>query len=53
MVKQNSKRMSRATKKIVYNMDILRQTAGMVVSKIVVDTFASLFKCTMVGRSSA
>ena len=33
-------------------MDIVRQVACMVVSPIMVDTFASLFNCTKVGRSS-
>ena len=32
-------------------MDILRQTACMVVNPIMVDNFASLFNCTTVGRS--
>ena len=38
--------------RIGYNIDILRQTARMVVNPIMVDNFASLFDCTTVGRSS-
>ena len=39
-------------KKTGYNVDILRQTACMVINPILVDNFASLFDCTTVGRSS-
>ena len=39
-------------KKIGYNMNILRQTACMVVNPIMLDNFASLFNCTTVGKSS-
>ena len=39
-------------KKIEYNLDILRQTACMVVNLTMVDNFASLFNCMTVGRSS-
>ena len=35
-----------------YNLDILWQTACMVVNPIVIDNFASHFNCTMVSRSS-
>ena len=39
-------------KKIVYNIDVLRQTACLVVNSIKVNNFAYLFDCTMVGRAS-
>ena len=39
-------------KKIVYNIDVLRQTACLVVNPIKVNSFAYLFNCTMVGRAS-
>ena len=39
-------------KKIIYNIDVLRQTACLVVSPIKVNNFASLFDCTTVGRAS-
>ena len=39
-------------KKIGYNIDVLRQTACMVVNPIMVNNFAYLFDCTTVGRAS-
>ena len=39
-------------KKIGYNIDILRQTACLVVNPIKVNSFAYLFNCTTVGRVS-
>ena len=39
-------------KKIGYNIDVLRQTAGLVVNPIKVNSFAYLFNCTTVGRAS-
>ena len=39
-------------KKIGYNIDVLRQTACLVVNKIKVNSFAYLFNCTTVGRAS-
>ena len=39
-------------KKIGYNIDVLRQTACLVVNPITVNNFAYLFNCTMVGRAS-
>ena len=39
-------------KKIGYNIDILRQTACLVVNPIKVNNFAYLFNCTTVGRPS-
>ena len=39
-------------KKIGYNIDVLRQTACLVVNPIKVNSFAYLFNCTTVGRTS-
>ena len=39
-------------KKIGYNVDVLRQTACLVVNPIKVNNFAYLFDCTTVGRAS-
>ena len=39
-------------KKIGYNLDVLRQTACLVVNPIKVNSFAYLFNCTTVGRAS-
>ena len=39
-------------KKIGYNIDVLRQTACLVVNPIKVNSFAYLFHCTTVGRAS-
>ena len=39
-------------KRIVYNIDVLRQTAYLVVNPIKVNSFAYLFNCTPVGRAS-
>ena len=39
-------------KKIGYNIDVLRQTACLVVNPIQVNSFAYLFNCTTVGRAS-
>ena len=39
-------------KKIGYNVDILQQTACLVVNPIKVNSFAYLFNCTTVGRAS-
>ena len=38
--------------KIGYNIDILQQTACLVVNPIKIDNFAYLFECTTVGRAS-
>ena len=38
--------------KIGYNINVIRQTACMVVNLITVNNFASLFGCTPVGRAS-
>ena len=39
-------------KKIGYNIDVLRQTACLVVNPIKVNNFAYLLDCTTVGRAS-
>ena len=39
-------------KKIGYNINVLQQTACLVVKPITVGIFAFLFKCTLVGRTS-
>ena len=39
-------------KKIGYNIDVLRQTACLVVNPIKVNSFVYLFNCTTVGRAS-
>ena len=39
-------------KKIGYNIDVLRQTACLVVNPIKVNSFAYLFNCTTVGLAS-
>ena len=39
-------------KKIGYNIDVLRQTACLVVNPIKVNSFAYLFNCKTVGRAS-
>ena len=40
------------TKKIGYDIDVLRQTGCLVVNPIKVNSFAYLFDCTIVGRAS-
>ena len=39
-------------KKIRYNINVMRQTACLVVNPIKVNSFAYLFNCTTVGRTS-
>ena len=39
-------------KRIRYNMNIIRQTASLVVNQITVNNFADLFDCTPVCRAS-
>ena len=39
-------------KKIGYNINVLKQTACLVVNPITVGNFAILFNCTPVGRTS-
>ena len=38
--------------KIGYNIDVLRQTACLIVNPINVNSFAYLFNCTTLGRAS-
>ena len=39
-------------KKIGYNINVLKQTACLVVNPIMVDNFAFIFNCMTVGRTS-
>ena len=39
-------------KRIGYNINVMQQSAGLVINPIVVDKFASLFNCTLVGCAS-
>ena len=39
-------------KKICYNINVLQQTACLLVNPIMVGNFAFLFNCTLVGRTS-
>ena len=39
-------------KKIGYNINVMRQTACLVINPIQVNSFAYLFNCTTVGRTS-
>ena len=39
-------------KKIGYNINVMRQTVCLVVNPIKVNSFAYLFNCTKVGRTS-
>ena len=39
-------------KKIGYNIDVLRQTACLIVNPIKVNSFAYPFNCTTIGRAS-
>ena len=38
--------------RIGYNINVMRQTACLVVNPITVNNFAALFNCTPVGRAS-
>ena len=44
--------MNVGTDKLLYKLDIMRQTACLVVSPIIVDGYASLFNCTTAVRAS-
>ena len=46
------KKISVRYKKICYNIDVLRQTACLVVNLTRINNFAYLFDCTTVGRAS-
>ena len=39
-------------KRIDYNLNVMRQSACLVISPITVDNFAALFNCTTVDRAS-
>ena len=39
-------------KRIGYNINVMRQSACLVINPITLDSFASLFNCTPVGRAS-
>ena len=39
-------------KRIGYNINVMRQSACLVINLIMVDSFVSLFNCTSVGRAS-
>ena len=47
-----SKKIIARFKKIGYNIHVMRQTACLVVNPIKVNSFAYLFNCTTVGRTS-
>ena len=49
---QFRKLINRYKKKIGYSLDIVRQTACLVVNPIIVDGYASLFICTTAARAS-
>ena len=46
------KKMIMRNKRIGYNVDVMRQSACLVVNPITVNNFAVLFNCTPVGRGS-
>ena len=50
---QFKKIVTRYKNKIRFKMNILRQTACMVINPVMVDTFASLFDCTTVGQTAS
>ena len=39
-------------KRIGYNLNVMRQSSGLVINPITVDTYAALFNCTPVDRAS-
>ena len=49
---QFRKRINRNKRIIAYSLDIMRQTACLVVNPIIVDAYASLFNCTTAVRAS-
>ena len=51
-MKQTFKKIIVRYKKIGYNINVMRQTACLVVNPIKVNSFAYLFNCTTVGRTS-
>ena len=51
-VSDQFKNVSMRYKRIGYKINVMRQSACLVVNPITVDSFASLFNCTPVGRAS-
>ena len=39
-------------KRIIYDLNVMRQSACLVINQIMVDNFAALFNCTPVDRAS-
>ena len=48
----SSKKLTCVTKRTEYNINVLQQSACLVINPITVDSFASFFNCTPVGRAS-
>ena len=46
------KKIIKRYKRVGYNMDIMRQSACLVVNPIMVDSYLFLFNCTTVGQAS-
>ena len=46
------KKISKRYKKVEYNLDIMRQSARLVVNQIAVYSYGFLFNCTTVGQAS-
>ena len=49
---EQSRKLANRLKRIGYSLDIMRQTACLVVNPIIVDGYASLFNCTTAVRAS-
>ena len=47
------KKITSRYKRTGYNMNVMQQTACLVVNPIAIDNFAALFNCTPAGRASA
>ena len=52
VIQNKTKKIVVRYKKIGYNINVMRQTACLVVYPIKVNSFAYLFNCTTVGRTS-
>ena len=52
LVTNNSIAVAIEFKRIGYNLNVMRQSAGLVINPITVDNFAALFNCTPVDRAS-
>ena len=48
----NLKTLLKCYKRVGYNMNIMRQSACLVVNRITVDSYGFLFNCTTVGQAS-